>query len=94
MSAAPVHAKHEIEDVIIAQARNPGGSLVVMPDAFFFNVPTRDLIIASAARNGVPTVYFDRLFVESGGFIAYGADFPEELVDALGNGRAAILLEG
>ena len=49
VSAAPVHAKDEIEGVITAQARNPGGSLVVMPDAFFFNVPTRDLIIALAA---------------------------------------------
>jgi putative tryptophan/tyrosine transport system substrate-binding protein len=82
VSAAPVYSKDEIEGVITAQARNPGGSLVVMPDAFFFNVPTRDLIIASAARNGVPTVYFDRRFVESGGLIAYGADFSEELRQA------------
>jgi putative ABC transport system substrate-binding protein len=84
VSAAPVHEKDEIEGVIAAQARNPGGSLVVLPDAFFFNVPTRDLIVASAARNVVPTVYFDRLFVESGGLIAYGADFPEELRQAAG----------
>jgi putative tryptophan/tyrosine transport system substrate-binding protein len=84
VSATPVHAKEEIESVITAQARNPGGSLVVMPDAFFFNVPTRDLIIALAARNGVPTIYFDRLFVESGGLIAYGADFAEELRQAAG----------
>ena len=84
VSVAHVHTKDEIEGVITAYARNPGGSLVVMPDAFFFNVPTRDLIITSAARNGVPTVYFDRLFVESGGLIAYGADFSEELRQAAG----------
>jgi putative ABC transport system substrate-binding protein len=84
VSAAPVHAKDEIEGVITAQARNPGGSLVVMPDAFFFNVPTRDLVIALAAGNGVPTIYFDRLFVESGGLIAYSADFSEELRQAAG----------
>ena len=48
VSAAPVHASDEIEGVITAQARNPGGSLVVMPDAF--NVVTRDLIIALTAR--------------------------------------------
>lgn len=82
VSASPVQAKDEIEAVITALARNPDGSVVVMPDAFFFNVPTRDLVIASAARNGVPTVYFDRLFVESGGLIAYGADFSEELRQA------------
>jgi putative ABC transport system substrate-binding protein len=55
-----------------------------MPDAFFFNVPTRDLIIALAARNGVPTIYFDRLFVETGGLIAYGADLTEQFRQAAG----------
>ena len=33
-SAAPFHAKDEIEGIIAAQARNPGGGLIVMPDAF------------------------------------------------------------
>ena len=84
MSAAPVHAKDEIEGVIAAQARNPGGGLIVMPDAFFFNVPNRDLIIALAARYGVPAIYFDRLFAESGGLIAYGADFAEQVRQAAG----------
>jgi putative ABC transport system substrate-binding protein len=84
VSVAPVHAKDDIEGVIAAQARNSGGGLIVMPDGFFFDVTTRGLIIASAARRGVPTVYFDRLFVESGGLIAYGADFSEELRQAAG----------
>jgi len=84
VNATPVQAKDEIEGVITALARYPGGSLVVMPNAFFFNVPTRDLIIASAASNRVPTVYFDRFIVESGGLIAYGADFSEELRQAAG----------
>ena len=47
VSAAPVHAKDEIEGVIAAQARNPGGGLIVMPDVF--NEPNRELIIALAA---------------------------------------------
>jgi putative tryptophan/tyrosine transport system substrate-binding protein len=34
VSAAPVHAADEIEGVIVAQARSPGGSLIVMPDVF------------------------------------------------------------
>ena len=84
VSVAPVNAKDEIEGVIAAQARHPGGGLIVMPDAFFFDVPTRHLIVALAARNGVPTVYFDRLFVEAGGLIAYSADFSEELRQAAG----------
>ena len=84
VSVAPVHAKDDIEGVIAAQARNSGGGLIVMPDAFFFDVPTRDLIIALAARNGVPTVYFNRVFVEAGGLAAYSADFSEELRQAAG----------
>jgi len=83
-SAAPVHAKDEIEDVIAAQARNPGGGLIVMPDAFFFDVQNRNLIIALAARYGVPTMYFTRVFVEEGGLISYGADFAEEVRLAAG----------
>ena len=54
-SAAPVHAKDEIEGVIAAQARNPGGSLIVMPDAF--NATNRERIIALAARYRVPAIY-------------------------------------
>ena len=60
VSAAPVHAKDEIEGVIAAQARNPGGGLIVMPDVF--NVANRELIIALAARYGVPAIYFNRFF--------------------------------
>jgi putative ABC transport system substrate-binding protein len=60
VSAAPVHARDEIEGVIAAQARNPGGSLIVMPD--IFNRRNRDLIIALAARYGVPAIYYRSLF--------------------------------
>jgi ABC-type uncharacterized transport system substrate-binding protein len=53
-----------------------------MPDAFFLDVTTRDLIIALADRYAVPTIYFNSLFAESGGLIAYSADFGEELRQA------------
>ena len=82
VSAAPVHAKDEIEGVIAAQARNPGGSLIVMPD--IFNRRNRDLIIALAARYGVPAIYYSRSLVESGGLIAYSDDFAEEFRQAAG----------
>jgi hypothetical protein len=55
-----------------------------MPDAFFFDVKTRDLIIALAASYAVPTIYFNTLFAESGGLIAYSADFAEELRQSAG----------
>lgn len=72
VSTAPVHAKDEIEGVIATQARNPGGGLIVMPSAF--NVRNRDLIIALAARYGVPAIYFNRLFAEAGALINYSPD--------------------
>ena len=76
ISNAPVHAKDKIEGVIAAQARNPGGGLIVMPDPF--NANNRDLIIALAARYGVPAIYFNRIFTESGGLITFGTDFVEQ----------------
>lgn len=82
ISADPVHATDEIEGVIAAQARDPGGGLIVMPDAF--NSANRELIIALAARYGVPAIYYRREFPESGGLIAYGADFAEQFRPAAG----------
>ena len=81
-SVAPVHASDEIEGVIAAQARNPGGSLIVMPDAF--NVVNRELIIALTARHGVPAIYYLRLFADSGGLISYGDDRDELFRQAAG----------
>ena len=75
MSPAPVHATEEIEGVIAAQARAPGGGLIVMPDSF--TNANSDLIIALAARYKVPAIFNDPLQSESGGLIAYGTDFAE-----------------
>ena len=52
---APVHSDAEIETAIIAVGREPGGGLVVMPDAF--TTVHRVPIILAAARNNVPAVY-------------------------------------
>src|SRR5690348_12246404 len=68
VSAAQVHGKDEIEGVVAAQARDPGGGLIVMPDVF--NDVNRELIIALATRYSVPAIYFNRFF--SGGLISYG----------------------
>ena len=84
-SLAPVHATDEIEGVIAAQARDPGGGLLAMPDVF--NARNRELIIALAARYGVPAVYFDRVFANSGGLISYGSDFAVQF------GQAAVYID-
>ena len=81
-SAAPVHAKDEIEGVIAAQARNPGGGLIVMPDSF--NTNNRELIVALAARYGVPASYAQDIFAQAGGLIAYSSVRIESYREAAG----------
>ena len=81
-SAAPVHAKDEIEGIIAGQSRQHGGSLIVMPDPF--NVVNCELIIELAARYAVPTIYFEGFFVKSGGLIGYGSGLVELFRQAAG----------
>jgi putative ABC transport system substrate-binding protein len=69
---APVHSDAEIETAIIALGREPGGGLVVIPDAF--SVTHRVPIISAAARNNVPAVYGIFEFARDGGLLSYGAD--------------------
>src|SRR5215470_13914892 len=69
---APVHSDVEIEAAIIALGREPGGGLVVGPDAF--TIPHRAPIILAAARNNVPAVYGQSDFARDGGLLSYGFD--------------------
>jgi putative tryptophan/tyrosine transport system substrate-binding protein len=70
--AAPVRDMSELESVVAAQARAPGGGLIVMPDSFT-NVHRAE-IISLAARYGLPAVYPRRFFTEVGGLLSYGID--------------------
>src|SRR5262249_32721775 len=44
----------------------------------------RELIIALAARNTLPAVYFERLFVARGGLVSYGPDLSDQFRRAAG----------
>jgi putative ABC transport system substrate-binding protein len=81
-STTPVDATDGIEGVISELARDPGGGLIMMPDTF--NVTNRGLIIALAARYGVPLVSNNPLFAQSGALITYGVDFSDLLRQAAG----------
>ena len=70
VSATPVHTEDEIEGVIAAQGRDPGGGVIAMPDVSID--VNRELIIALASRYRVPTIYYNRFFSELGGLISYG----------------------
>jgi putative tryptophan/tyrosine transport system substrate-binding protein len=69
---ASVHDAVEIETAIIGLGREPGSGLVVMPDTF--TVSHRASIILAAARNNVPTVYWQSVFARDGGLLSYGVD--------------------
>jgi putative tryptophan/tyrosine transport system substrate-binding protein len=63
------NSEADIERVIGSFAATANGGLVVLPDT---TTSVRgDLIIALAARNHLPAVYPYRMFVDSGGLVAY-----------------------
>jgi putative ABC transport system substrate-binding protein len=70
--AAPVHSDAEIEAAMASLGRDPRGGLFVNPDAFVFT--HRATTISLAARNNVPAVYRDSVFVRDGGLLSYGPD--------------------
>jgi putative ABC transport system substrate-binding protein len=70
--AAPVHDRSEVESVVAAQAREPNGGLIVMPETFM-NVHRAE-ITSLAARYRLPAVYPYRFFTELGGLLSYGSD--------------------
>ena len=71
--AAPVRDRSGLEAAIAAQAREPNGGLIVMPEAF--TSTHRAEIVSLAARYRLPTVYPTRIFAELGGLLSYGNDF-------------------
>jgi len=68
----PVHSDAEIETAIMAFGREPGGGLVVMPEAF--TTAHRASIVSAAARSNVPAIYTVAAFAREGGLLSYGVD--------------------
>ena len=72
----------EIERVLAAFARAPGGGLIVTGSALAYNYS--DLIITLAARHKLPAVYYEHSFVAAGGLMSYGPDFVDQYRQAAG----------
>jgi putative tryptophan/tyrosine transport system substrate-binding protein len=66
----------DIERAITAFARSSNGGLIVTASGL--TIVHRDLINTLAARNKLPAVYFERLFVAAGGLISYGSDVVDQ----------------
>jgi putative tryptophan/tyrosine transport system substrate-binding protein len=62
----------ELERSIDVFAREPNGSLIVMPDVSTVNY--RKGVIGLAARHRLPAVFPERIFATSGGLLSYGSD--------------------
>jgi putative tryptophan/tyrosine transport system substrate-binding protein len=73
VAAAGVHDDAtEIERVIVAHAREPGGGLIVLPHPI--TTRYRKLIIDLTSRHRLPAIYPYRYFAAEGGLISYGVD--------------------
>jgi len=72
----------EIERVLAAFARAPGGGLIVTGSGGAYKYS--DLVITLAARHKLPAVYYEHSFVAAGGLMSYGADFVDQYRQAAG----------
>jgi putative tryptophan/tyrosine transport system substrate-binding protein len=82
VATSPIHNEAEIEVAFAKHAREQGGGLIVMTDAF--NAAHRKRIIELAARFALPAIYPYRYFVVDGGLMSYGTDQVEQIRGAAG----------
>jgi putative tryptophan/tyrosine transport system substrate-binding protein len=68
----PVETSAQIATVLAAFASEPGGVVLVVPDAF--TTTNRTAIIAAASHESLPALYPFRFFAEDGGLASYGVD--------------------
>jgi putative ABC transport system substrate-binding protein len=81
-AAAPVRDRGDIDQVMTKLGREPGGGLIVSPDAF--NATNRKMIIDIAARQRLPTIYGILGTAAEGGLIYYSVDIVEQYRQAAG----------
>jgi putative ABC transport system substrate-binding protein len=67
--------EYDFEVAFAALVRARGRAMLVTGDALFLS--RRDRLIALAARFGVPVIYSERLIVEDGGLVSYGASITD-----------------
>jgi putative tryptophan/tyrosine transport system substrate-binding protein len=82
LSIVDVADPMEMEQDVNAFAKTPNSGMIVTPNQFTGNHPA--VIVATAARNKLPTVYPFRYFVDAGGLISYGPTLYDEYVGAAG----------
>jgi putative ABC transport system substrate-binding protein len=77
---ARVHDLAQVEAVTMKLASEPGGGLIVAPDAF--TITHTKPIIELSARYALPAIYAERNCVTQGGLVSYGADYVDHFRQA------------
>jgi putative ABC transport system substrate-binding protein len=72
VTAAPVRDTAEVEKTIAKLGREPGGGLIVAPDAF--TIVHYQLFIRLAQQHRLPALYLYRTYVGQGALMSYGPD--------------------
>jgi ABC-type uncharacterized transport system substrate-binding protein len=72
----------KMERFVSTFASNPNGGLIVTPTTF--SVIIRERIIALAASNKLPAIYFNQLFAAEGGLVSYSPDTVDQYRRAAG----------
>jgi putative tryptophan/tyrosine transport system substrate-binding protein len=67
--------ENDIDQAFASAIQQGVGALIVGADPFFNS--RRDQIVALAARDRVPTIYYSREFASAGGLMSYGASLTE-----------------
>jgi ABC-type uncharacterized transport system substrate-binding protein len=80
--AINVRDASEIERAIAAYSKLLNVGMIVAASALA--LIHRNLIVATAARYKLPTIYFQKTFVTAGGLISYGPDFLDQYRRAAG----------
>ena len=67
--------ERDFEGAFASLVRAHAGALVVTGDALF--TTHRDKLVALAARHSIPTIHGEKVAVQAGALISYGADIPD-----------------
>jgi putative ABC transport system substrate-binding protein len=78
VKVSPVEAStaSQIEAALVLMKQERAGALIVLPDGFFLAQARR--IAELAAQHRLPTMFFSREAVESGGLMSYGQNLAEQ----------------
>lgn len=77
-----LRSREELDSAFDAMVRQRVEGVWVLPDPLMFTA--RNRVVALAMKHRLPSVYWQREFVDAGGLIAYGSSVPEQFRRAAG----------